>query len=258
MLLPTALVFLLYVYAYWGGLGQIAYCASGEYKFGYWFTFALFLMNVLHYGVSLVVARWCGRGERGVLLALVVVALALIVLKDWDWTQNGATLAQLVSLRLIAMHLPYYIMGMVCRRRQDVFHRIVNNDYVVGAVMVAFAIGVAHDGGGFWIGMIMGVLGVVLLYRMCYRYQNVFSDDTLAGRQLCMIGRNTLQIYLIHYFFFLGLKLPQLGAILDAPAMWVAKISVASVLAVAIAYGCIGVMKVVQMSKPLSRILIGK
>ena len=52
MLVPTISMFLMYVFVYWGNLSSLGYCALGEYKFGYWFTFALFLMNIIHWLVS--------------------------------------------------------------------------------------------------------------------------------------------------------------------------------------------------------------
>lgn len=52
MLVPTISIFLIYVFIYWGNLNSLGYCALGEYKFGYWFTFALFLMNIIHWVVS--------------------------------------------------------------------------------------------------------------------------------------------------------------------------------------------------------------
>ena len=52
MLLPTVAMFLIYVFLYWGNMDELGYCALGEYKFGYWFTFALFLINLIHWIVE--------------------------------------------------------------------------------------------------------------------------------------------------------------------------------------------------------------
>lgn len=52
MFVPTILMFLIYVFFYWGNMDKLSHCISEEYKFGYWFTFALFLMNLLHWGTS--------------------------------------------------------------------------------------------------------------------------------------------------------------------------------------------------------------
>lgn len=121
-----------------------------------------------------------------------------------------------------------------------------------------FTAGLFKHNGGFYFGSIMGILGVFLLYRLVFFYQDFFSDKTMVGRQLCFIGRNTLPIYLIHYFFFLGLKLPKVGAFIDVNTQWGILTILVSVLTLIIVYASLGVVKLLSISKILSQILIGK
>lgn len=258
MLLPTALMFLIYVFLFWGNIEKLGYCAFGEYKFGYWFTFALFLMNVLHWGVSVCLKKVEKHKDMAMFVSMGFLAAVLIVLKTWDWNQNHALLANWFSIRLISMYFPFYLLGMLCRYKVEVFHHLMSNEYVMAALMLAFSVGLLHENGGFWFGMLMGVFGTLLLYRFCYFYQGFFSENTLVGRQLSMIGRHTLPIYLMHYFFFLGLKLPMVGEWLDSPSLWFAKIIVALILTLLITYASMGMFKVVAISKPLAKILLGK
>ena len=123
--------------------------------------------------------------------------------------------------------------------------------------MIAFIAGLFKQNGGFYFGSIMGVLGVFLLYRLVFFYQDFFSEKTKVGKQLCIIGRNTLPIYLIHYFFFLGLKLPEVGAGIDANSQWVVLTITVSLLTMIIVYASLGIVKILSVSKPLSRIMIG-
>lgn len=237
---------------------KLGYCALGEYKFGYWFTFALFLMNALHWGVSTCLKKVGRSKDIAMLVGMSILAVALIILKDWDWGQNQALLANWFCLRLVSMYFPFYLLGMLCRYKMDVFHRLICNEYVIAFVMLAFSVGLLHENGGFYFGILMGAMGVMLLYRFCYFYQGVLSEQTFVGRQLCMVGRNTLPIYLIHYFFFLGLKLPMVGEWLNVPSLWLVKIIVAFALTLMISYASVGILKVVYISKPLARILLGK
>lgn len=260
-LLPTIMMFLIYVYFYWGTFDKLVLCASGEYKWGYWFTFALFLINLLHWGVS-ALARAIAKDEnkRAILTFGIFAVLwtALFFLKHWDWYHNGATLANWLSLVLIAKYLPFYVLGMFCRWKEDVFHRTINNDYVAGIVLAAFALCLLRKNGGFFFGLLTELFGVALLYRFCFRYKDVLSDKTFVGRQLSMIGRNTLPIYLIHYFFFLGLKIPTVGLALDTETQWGAIFCVAAAITLAVTYASIGIAKVIGVSDTLSKLLTGK
>ena len=188
---------------------------------------------------------------------MICISVLIILLKDWDWTHNDALLAQWISLRQIAMYFPFYILGLCCKKWDILFHRIINNEYVTAVMMVAFIAGLFKQNGGFYFGSIMGVLGVFLLYRLVFFYQDFFSEKTKVGRQLCIIGRNTLPIYLIHYFFFLGLKLPEVGAGIDAKSQWVVLTITVSLLTMIIVYASLGIVKILSVSKPLSRIMIG-
>ncbi len=261
MLLPTLLMFLIYVYCYWGTYDRLVYCAFGEYKFGYWFTFALFLMNLVHWGVSALAGKLpvCDSNRSKLLLLLIaVMAVVLVGLKDWDWNSNRATLANWFSLRLIAMYFPFYFMGIVCRRYEQLFHKMIANGYITGMVTIAFALTMLHTGGGFYFALLQETLGVTLLYSLCYVCRNTLSDNTFVGRQLALIGRNTLPIYLIHYFMFLGLKFPVAGAVFDIHSQWLVVFFVAALLTLFVVYASIGMTKILVVSSPLRRVLIGK
>ena len=257
MLIPTALMFTIYVFFYWGNMEKFSYCISEEYKFGYWFTFALFLMNLLHWGTSWILSCSKKISDTINVIALICITILLVLLKDWDWNHNEALLAKWFSLRLVAMYFPFYVLGICCKKWECLFHRIINNEYIVAITMIVFLAGLSKQDGGFYFGLLMGILSVFLLYRLVFFYQDSFSEKTKIGRQLCIIGRNTLPIYLIHYFFFLGLKLPEVEAGLDIHTQWGVITTVALLLTLLIVYSSLGIAKLLALSKPLSKILIG-
>ena len=257
ILIPTFLMFSIYVFFYWGNMEKFSYCVSGEYKFGYWFTFALFLMNLLHLGTSWTINCFNKISDKIHITSLICITVLLVLLKDWDWNHNEALLARWFSLRLVAMYFPFYVLGICCKKWESFFHKIINNEYVIALMMIVFSAGLLKQNGGFYFGTLMGVVGVFLLYRLVFLYQDVFSEKTKVGKQLCIIGRNTLPIYLIHYFFFLGLRLPEVGNSIDMYTQWGILTIVASFLTLLIVYFSLGITKLLSLSKPLSQILIG-
>lgn len=261
MMLPTFAMFLIYVFLYWGNMQKLSYCALGEYKYGYWFTFALFLINLIHWFVAVGVKRFSlieSGIEKWTLAALALVAVVLVILKNWDWNHNNALLANYLSLRLIAMYFPFYLLGIVCRYFEAQFHRLIDIEWLVAVVAVAFVGSLFHHGGGFYFGCGQGFLGIFLLYRFCYFYQETFSDKTWVGKQLSLIGRNTLPIYLLHYFFFLGVKFYGFGESIDLHTQWFLVLIVASILTICVTYASLAMVKVIGLSSLLSKMLIGK
>lgn len=254
-------MFLMYVLIYWGNINKLGYCALGEYKFGYWFTFALFLINLIHWVVSEILSFLkfdLSRTTMYHLCLLFVVYILIIFLKDWDWNYNNKVLAGWFSLRLIAMFFPFYLMGIACRQYERLFHRFICNDYIIGGLMIVFVASLFRVNGGFFYGSLQSIIGLLLLYRLCHLYQASFSDNTFVGKQLSMIGRNTLPIYLIHYFFFFGLKFPMVGGFIDNQTQWGLLFVIASALTLFIVYGSIAIARIIEISKPLSKMLIGK
>ena len=261
MLVPTISMFLIYVFIYWGNLNSLGYCALGEYKFGYWFTFALFLMNIIHWVVSEIfeLLRFDERKTTIYSLCfLFIISVLIIILKDWDWNYNNGLLAGWFSLRLIAMYFPFYLMGLACKQYERLFHRLICNEYVVGILVIVFVASLFRLNNGFYYVTFQSGIGLLLLYRFCYLYQDTLSNKTFVGKQLSLIGRNTLPIYLIHYFFFLGLKFTEIGGFLNNQTQWGLIFLIATIVTFLVTYSSMAVAKLIGISKPLSKILIGK
>lgn len=191
------------------------------------------------------------------LISFIFIVFLLILLKEWDWNHNDAILANIFSLRLVSMYFPFYVFGMCCKEKESFFHRIINNEYFIAIIIITFVLGLLKQNGVFYFGLIMGFLGFIILYRLVFFYQRIFSSNTILGNQLCIIGRYTLPIYLIHYFFYLGLKLPKISNLIDIHTQWGLIAIIALFLSLVIVYLSLAITKLLTISKPLSSILIG-
>ena len=246
-------MFILYVGAYWGNYDQLLYCISREYKFGYWFTVVLFEMNIIHYTLK-------GFSNNKAIFggALVLVAAILWGLWQWDWSSNDAYLSRWFCLRLLSQHFPYYVLGMLFMSYRDSVHRLLSNEYVAGGILIAFAGLYLYPHGGAYKALLMGCLGMIIVYLVCYKYQNIFSDSTMAGKILIVIGRNTLPIYLIHYFFFIGLKMLWVGDYLSVVEQGWLIVIVATIITMIVVGASLIVQKVISLSTPLHHVMLGK
>lgn len=84
------------------------------------------------------------------------------------------------------------------------FENFLHNKYLTFLAVVIFIILFYIDIVG-WNKFIQGFLGIVIIYRFFEYYKMYFSNKTRVGRFFCNIGKHTLEIYLIHYFFVLDL-----------------------------------------------------
>lgn len=252
---PTLIMYLLYQCAYFGNWSHAIECFGGEYKWGYWFTLVLVAINLMHFIVAKIV-----RKEVLVLPALIILCIALLILKQWDWSHNGAFLCRWFSLRLLAEYIPYYIIGMACKRYWIFFHRIINKEWMMALALVSFIILFNLDCGGMYKAMVVGALGCILTYRICYANQQLLSSTTFIGRQLIMIGRYTLPIYLVHYFFFLGMKMPEAGIWLaNSTQHWWLTTLTCIILTLIITYSSVLTAKLMESISPsMKKYVLGK
>ena len=255
ILLPTLIMYLLYQRVHFGIYSHAIEYLGEEYKCGYWFTLVLVTINLMHFIVSKIV-----RKEVLVLPALILLCIALLILKQWDWSHNGAFLCRWFSLRLLAEHLPYYIIGMACKRYWEWFHRIIRNERVMALIFITFILLFNLDRGGMYKAMVIGILGSILAYRICFANQQLLSSATFIGRQLTIIGRYTLPIYLVHYFFFLGINMSEIGTWLASTTHhWLLTTLTCVILTIVITYSSILVAKLMESISPeIKPYVIGK
>lgn len=161
------------------------------------------------------------------------------------------------------MYFPYYVLGLACGLSRSKWHCVIDNEWIMGAAVVIFVgMRMFLYGGSSFRTSISGVLGIFLLYKYCFTYREVFSETTFIGRQLSLIGHfdwtHTLHIYLIHYFFFIGLKMPWLGEPLNPASQWWLIAIMSAMMTLVVAYSSLMVRKILPISVPLYRVLPGK
>ena len=94
-----------------------------------------------------------------------------------------------------------------------------------------------------------------MIFTIFYHYRNIFTNNNSPCKILCYIGRHTLEIYLIHYFF-----IPELGFMKE----WfinnknlLAEFFITTIILIAIVLFTIVVSYITKTSKHLNIILWG-
>lgn len=256
VLLPTIIIYSIYTLLVKQSLSSLWFEWNTEYKFGYWFPFTLVIMNLLHAISSNSIKQIRAYRENLTIGILIVISVLLIILKDWDWNHNEATLCQSVSLRLIAQYFPLYILGVILKRWQLPLFRLFENKVVAVLILALFVYACFWTNIGFYKGQIASILGALSLLVVIHGFQNLFSSTTYLGKQLMIIGRKTLQIYLLHYFFLLPVKIsyPEL---FEGSRVWGASIIV-SFVTIIVVYLSLGVDWMISRLEPVHKVLLGK
>ena len=120
------------------------------------------------------------------------------------------------SLVEMMRYFPFFLFGNIVHRYWDKAQQLMDSNWffpiiTILAVVCTLDVIVWHNLRHEWTSL-PHTLAMFLLLSMVFmffrHYQEFFSDKTMVGRSLQFIGRRTLDIYLLHYFF-----LPKMTAV---------------------------------------------
>lgn len=192
-------------------------------KMGYWFTFALFNMLVVYY-----TARWM-HARRGITTLetftkrLYVISLVCFVAMS-DLSALGHVDTTL-TLTMTAKYLHYFAFGALCSCHREWFERTLDNGSKMAVAIAGLFIlswwlitlkeniSIATNYVDYRyldiirtiIKVITGYCGILTIFGLFRRYGEFFSENRHIGKPLQFVGRNTLDVYLLHYFVLLGM-----------------------------------------------------
>lgn len=184
----------------------------GSDKKGYWYTFVLFEYFLLYIGAETLFNKSkTTQGEIYVFLAVLLLSLASFYYAKYytrysDGLGNWKTILGLLSFVKIR-HFIFFWFGTIVRKYFTKFISLTDNYLIIavlGLIFIVLAVcpSIYHTTGlEYPAYMISGFASIVLVFTFFRKNEHYFSKDKQFGKSLQFIGRRTLDIYLIHYFF---------------------------------------------------------
>lgn len=225
-LIPTFFFGLIYAYAYCK-VDFIAFITNFN-KLGYWFTIVLLEMFLLVYTTNYVLYQVDKKDSRPrKLIALIVLYVILHLTRfipEHLPSLKGAY--NILTLHYTSVYFPYFAFGYICSMYKEVFNKVLEHKYFAALVIISFAVLfyvrsylIPNLSGGVFVSLLgiivplaLGIAGLLIVYNFFKVYADSFTSDKRVGRALQYIGRRTLDIYLLHYFFLS--YIPQVGELL--------------------------------------------
>lgn len=226
----------------------------------YWFTTALFQMFLL-YLVAVGVGRLIGKDISCYLIvSIAIVSLGLIACH----LVPSNRIVSMLNVVNICWFLPYYALGIVARRFEDKFLRLMDHQGFRALLIVSFCFLFAisfnhHDAMPESVAKFMDVIkqftGVSLIFMLFYSAKKYFDNEHWGAKFLRLVGRRTLDIYMIHYFFLP--QLPMVGAFIEPSNMVLFQVVIVGGLAVMITLMSLLVSNCLRTSSVLADWLFG-
>ena len=206
-IIPTVVFMLLYLVMF----NLLDVSSFGSDKKGYWFTVVLFEYFVIYIlAEALLNRRDSATGEIRVFVIMLLLSIAAFYYAKY-YTRYATELGiwkdilgffSFVKIR----HIIFFWFGTFVRKHFDRFIHLTNSRYVTATLIALFTaiivwpVLLSTQGIEYIAYLVAGISGTVICFNFFRIHEQHFSQETWYGRGLQLIGRRTLDIYLIHYF----------------------------------------------------------
>ena len=211
-IVPTAFFLLLYLCVF----DYLSFDSFGSDKKGYWFTYVLFEYFVIFLGLKALLNRHnTKRGELYMMLAMLFLSISALYYSKY-YTRYAEELGIWKTiLGLFSFvkfkHIIFFWFGTFVKKHFDSFIQLTNRPIIISSLLVlfvalnAYPIVFSVNGLEYIAFLLVGLSGVVVFFTLFrYLYTLVNLPSFLIHQTSSIIkfvGRRTLDIYLIHYFF---------------------------------------------------------
>ena len=270
-LIPTFIFGLIYAYAYFNTNFNTFITHNG--KLGYWFTIALLEIFLIVYTTNTILYKNNPEEHRKrMFIALTILSGGLFVTKIALKTNPILNeTGNLLSLHHSFNYFQYFAFGYICSMYKDIFNKVLESKFFSAIIIILFATlfytkryyidTLAGDGMNIYrmldilIEMIIGYLGLLLVYNTLKTYQQSFTVDKKIGWALQFIGKRTLDIYLLHYFLLP--YIPQIGQMLSECSNATLELTIGLLISVIIIGLCLIISSILRTSPFLAKWLFG-
>lgn len=205
-LIPTAFFGILFTYTVHNS--NLVSWINDPYKFGYWFTLVLLELFIIYYVYNLIISRLNPKWGGVIFYAFTVPLCGINAIDNI----HNYKIISVLCLAHLFMYLQFFAFGTLVRRYQKVADKLLDNKYMILIIFLLFFIiytiirnstptTVITDKIIDLLNVGIRYLGLIIVFATFRKYQNTFSTATKMGNMLQYIGKHTLDIYLLHYFF---------------------------------------------------------
>lgn len=257
-IIPTIIFFFLFCFLNGGKYVE----RLGEMKAGYWFTITLFEFFVFIALFSFFLKR--RRIKNDILMLGFALILYLVGSAYRFYQLRGDDIWALNFLGVIHWRFYiFFILGTLVKKYFASFCRLVENQYISATIIVLMIMINVVISRFFPIHtyntitfILQGVLGIIIVFIFFRHYQESFRCNRFMGKWLQYIGRRTLDIYLLHYFF-LPKNMEDLGEFFLRHSNPVIEFGVSLFLALLVIVICLVVSNIIRLSPFLAHCLFG-
>lgn len=172
---------------------------------GYWFTITLWECFLLYYLITLILGN--NKLHDIAIIALSILGIAFL-------SVAGEYGPKLLDLNRLTKYFQFFAMGVLAMKYCENYERIMHSDVLkalalLGFFAILFTINYDIYPGAvfhFLRDIILRYLGTFIVISWFVCHSDMFGMNTKTNRVVMDIGKNSLAIYLLQYFFIPDFK----------------------------------------------------
>lgn len=263
-LIPT--FFFLWLYSYYIMDVPLIQSLLHPTKFGYWFTLALFEYFIL-YTLYRFLCYKLGK-TNGIDWILLLVSICIYFAVTHSALERLGIYDSLLANVLGLVQLKYFlffVVGTLIKKHFEGFQKLLDDGKLSAiGIFIFFIVTLFVFHNDFFknplythlFSIFSGMLGLILVFAYFRNYQFSFTEETRLGRILQYIGKRTLDIYLLHYFF-LPRNLEPIGQFFSENVNPILEFIVSMFLSIVVVGICLLVSNIIRISPILGHWLFG-
>lgn len=229
-----------------------------QYKEGYWFTISLFMFFVLYTVLMFIF------GRKNNNLALLIGGVIGFILYRYRLREDYCDWGRLFNLMSVdtLKYFVYFISGAILRKYFDFFQCFMRSDYFISIIIFLFFFfcyiilnDIRFPKIGY-VKLLTSLMGAVITFCFFYKNEKFFMADNCVARSLKYVGRRTLDVYFLHYFF-IPQNIGALGNVFDNDSSMVFCFLYTLILAIVIVGFCLLISSVLRLSPFIAKWMFG-
>ncbi len=229
------------------------------WKFGYWYLLVLFEFHAVYFICDTIIQLLKNKVWIEIILYVLVYIFFRFITRFIPVYFNLITdYFQFID------YLPYFLLGIIVKQTPVIIF-IKRHFAIVFTIFVSISVAAY----AMWDNEIMLSTTTILLrialiitILMIFMAFDTHKEDGIFKRctneMFATIGRHTLSIYMIQYFFFRYINLQSVGQELYNSHNYITLLSLVTIVALFLCYFCIAIEKIISLSTVFSTIFWGK
>lgn len=261
LIIPAIIIGSIYIIFHDGNLTQIIH---DKFKGGYWFTFTLFELIIIQYTWDMLSEKIHIRNSNKLYYtASFCLAVILYTFSLPTISAKLGDISLIIGVPMLRYYLYFFIGSLIRNNLDTIIQWNYRNQLTAIVTLIFFVLFVMNQmsykfkGILFHLNLIaLEVSSLLVVFMVFYKYRLYFSSNQCIANTLTFLGKRTLDIYLIHYFF-LPEDLSLFGGYFTAHPAMILEALFSGIITLLVIVFCLFISEALRCNPSISKYLLG-